>query len=273
MAAMAHKKTYENLITAVAEYALVKPLKVFGVSIAFDETKERLSLPLDVLATAATSKSSWNCLVSNERIAWHLGSEVASEMSDVVATLPRWSQLEMLRPLVPIPNTKGEGMHDGIYCAPQLEDQNRNVANCLARTEVGFQHFDRDGAGACARVTAHKMIRASVHVLSSDMECGNHHNGLVEQSSMAATDARIIPFLYSTSLFIGIGGGTRGSIGTRGAPRRPPTFPTASSGPSASSCSGSLCRSACLCRAELEELSGRVAKRLWECTRRSCTSK
>ena len=57
MAAMAHKKTYENLITAVAEYALVKPLKVFGVSIALDETKERLSLPLDVLVAPGFSDS------------------------------------------------------------------------------------------------------------------------------------------------------------------------------------------------------------------------
>ena len=44
------------------------------------------------------------------------------------------------------------------------------------------------------------------NVLVSDCECANHHNNLSETCVVAAVDTRMVPWMYSACLFLGMGG-------------------------------------------------------------------
>ena len=78
----------------------------------------------------------------------------------------------------------------------------------MAAADVGIEHHDHDGAGSCGRVSGHRLYLATTkeNKLATKLECSNHHVNLIEGSVMASMQLSIWPWLYSATLFLGMGG-------------------------------------------------------------------
>ena len=201
ISAMSWKSTIDHLLGSLREFVQMRAPSVFGTSLSFDESKEWVNLPIDPDVPLGVSRTSWNCLVSEQRLSWCFGDLKA--VND-----PHWSQLEALRPPVPMLNNDGECTYEGLFLVDQVKHSKECIDSCLRAAAVALEHYDKDGAGSCARAVAHRMSLALKrgNTLASEFDCGNHQTNLVEVCAMGSMDGKVWPWLYSAVLFLGMGG-------------------------------------------------------------------
>lgn len=171
------------------------PPRVFIVSMACDSTKQKLSLNLHRgFLQNQTTRSSWNCLVSRQRFAWTL------------LAIARWFQSEFVRPNVPLLGDAGENLLDGLYglpvVAPFLDFENSG----LRQADISIAHYDLDGHAANIRMVAGRRADLPQTTLVSVRHCGNHANNLVEGCTIDSASSSLLSWMYSASLFLGMGG-------------------------------------------------------------------
>ena len=197
--AYAWSDVYCNLCDGISAYCEHKSPSIFGTSISFDESKEKVTLPLHPGLAPTLIRSSWNCLVSTQRFIW--------SFDDVGAdACPRWHQVDILRPNAPIMTTSAECLIDGLYTVPQVRRFTACEQAGLAAATIGLVHYDRAGAAANTRAIMARMSTLDEGTLASDCECCNHHNNLTETCSVAAIDEKVIPWMYGGCLFFAMGG-------------------------------------------------------------------
>ncbi|CAK0808181.1 unnamed protein product [Prorocentrum cordatum] len=148
-----------------------RPLCVIR-SLAWDETTERLALPLCPEACPDVSvKSSWHVLVSCDTMS---------------VIYPNFSAgFAFNRPVIPLASTSASAISAGLFDAPPVR-KFTETARSMSDASPPFGnilHFDRDGASANTKLVAdHQMHHAArgPSNLSSDMSCGSHRTNLCE---------------------------------------------------------------------------------------------
>ena len=154
--ALALTSVQQNACEAMTSFAeSTSRLAIFGSALAFDESKERVSLPLSTDLQPGITRSAWNCLVSAQRLswAWH-----ADDGSDDVSS--NWSQVDVARPPVPMLATDHRYFLAGLYEAPQIRGLAECEDRCLVEAKLCFLHWDRDGAGNNSKAIATRARRA-----------------------------------------------------------------------------------------------------------------
>jgi len=77
--------------------------------------------------------------------------------------------------------------------------------NIHACSDIGFYHFDRDGASSNTFLVEHVLSNLPSHVLGSDWRCSLHNIHLVEVN-MFSMFPGVLKSLYSCTLFLRMGG-------------------------------------------------------------------
>lgn len=171
-------------------------MKVFATSLAFDETTEKLHLPLHPLLSPAVQQSSWHVCVSLQQLVWGVQTPDGR----------RWKgSWEAIRPSVPLLATDGELIYDSLFGVPVGKTMAGIQAASVEAASVSIEHADRDGAGSKDRVFA-AMVQSDKKSLMSNAVCGNHANSLAEGATIMSIAKEVLPKLYSLSLFLKMGG-------------------------------------------------------------------
>lgn len=171
---------------------------IFGASEMIDETKERMSLPIEKLHPGL-ARNVWNVFCVIDQYTWVFG-EMGSDVSSPTYTM------EMQRPPVPVINTSAEAFLEALDSLPQIKAHANFIRRGLQQSQLGLYHIDRDGHAGGAKTSAVKLRRLPSHVLGSELECCNHGNNLNENSTCEAIDNGILPWMYDSAVFLSMGG-------------------------------------------------------------------
>ena len=188
---------YLNFSKGLAQFCEARGPSIFGSSMSFDESQERLALPLHPGLPMAATRSTWHCLVSSQKLCWSFGND--DDIDD-------WAHMDCLRAPVPVLTTSAESLMSGLYSSRQIKHLAECEKHCLSKAVIGFRHFDRDGATSNCKLVALVARDAAANTLISDLECSNHQNNLSDTYTTLAVDQEVVPWLYSASLFISRGG-------------------------------------------------------------------
>ena len=71
---------------------------------------------------------------------------------------------------------------------------------------VGVFHTDRDGHSGGTKANAYQINQLPGSVLCSEMECNCHQNNLSQNSTISALSSTILPWMYTSSTFLSMGG-------------------------------------------------------------------
>jgi len=164
---------------------------VFVSSVAFDESTERLLLPVHARLGAAAQRSSWHVLVSQQHNSWVVRGPDRVKHS-------RW--MNLARPPIPIVGTSSECLFSGLFQTGCIGAYWAFQQHCLSQASFPILHYDRDGASANAKLLARHFCELPSHWLLSSRACGNHTNNLVEGSLALSIDRDYINRMYSLSL-------------------------------------------------------------------------
>ena len=186
----------QALSSAAVSFRGLPGKKVFACSLMFDETTERLALPVNDTVLPQQRSSAWHVLVSRQQFRWSvpwLGSQ---------RQLLSW---DCLRPAVPIVSTDAESIFDGLFCVPVAQPLAKCLDVCVGAADVSFMHMDRDGATSNDRVVG-AVMASNTKSLVSHQTCGNHNNSLVEAAVVVAVRAELLPRLACVSNLLQMGG-------------------------------------------------------------------
>ena len=181
----------------IAAFELYVPPTVFVSSLVFDETSEKLALPLHPKLRPEQVASSWHVLVSSSL--YSFGWMDASGR-------PASYFMEALRPVVPLLGTSAEVIYDGLFCIPTIETYEKFEARLGELSAWDIRHFDRDGASSNEKLLARRAAALPATTLVSDFTCGNHRNSLCESAVLATHFLTLISSMWSASLLMRQGG-------------------------------------------------------------------
>jgi hypothetical protein len=166
-------------------------------TLAFDETKETLLLPLHPALAPQQTRSSWHVLVSQANITLVSANDGGEWMV---------RHAKVLRPPVPLLDTSAAAIYDGLYDLPATIPFKDFEASLIDVAKFSFVHFDRDGASSNDLVVGARFQELPNHVFVTDHICGNHRNNLIESTIIATHFAKLVSKMYSASLLLRTGG-------------------------------------------------------------------
>lgn len=140
-------------------------VNVFATSLAFDDTTEKLHLPLHPLLSPAVQQSSWHVCVSLQHSLWGV------QTPDGRFWKGSW---ETMRPSVPLLSTDGEAIFDVLFGVPAgktMAEVQRQLRSALCASTATASSNDRVFVA---------MVQSDQKSLMSNDVCGNHANSLAE---------------------------------------------------------------------------------------------
>ncbi len=179
-----------DMCAALAEQS-GRTAPLFYVStLAFDETTEKLALPMVTLPNQSVmhniARSAWHVLVSRQEIT------LAHQVGEGIVVRHK----RICRPTVPLVSTGAGACYDGLFKVRPVARIAAADATLAAEAEVSVFHTDRDGAFSNDKLILHRNKQLDPKILASDMTCGNHRTQLIEVAAAASVGEHIIPSLY-----------------------------------------------------------------------------
>ena len=198
--ARAFELCWQWFLNFLAVFMTTTKPAVFAVGICYDETKERLTLPLESLERGV-AKNTLNVFVVSERYQWCFGS-----MATSAPGLQTFS-MNLKRPPVPVVSTPAESFVEGLRDMPQVRAHAEYQMAGLVNATLGIYHVDRDGHFGGAKVAATEFHALTSHCLVSDLECGNHANNLTENSAVDCLSVGFdyVNWMYESGSFLQMG--------------------------------------------------------------------
>jgi hypothetical protein len=190
---MAFLTSQAKLILMVQNRIKERPLTVGVFSLAFDETSEKLLLPLHPGLLPSQQRSSWHVLVSHSEYSFG----VVTPDGDIITKF-----MQVLRPPIPLMGTGAECIYGGLFKNEAIRQFVEFEETIAQHCTFAFAHFDRDGATPNDRLLAFRSTQLPANCMISDRACGNHCNNLVEASTLTTHFMPLINKLYSASLLL-----------------------------------------------------------------------
>lgn len=170
-------------------------------SFRFDETQERLALPVDPGLAPHQQESSWHVLV-------------ARRCSGFGFVLPDGSEqrlfFQSLLPNVPLTTTTAAAIYDGLWCHPVVQRLAGCIEGMALTARSGVRHFafyvaECDQASSNSKLIAHRfdqVAQAHPGVMCAHRYCSCHEVSLVETCSVLLLGIQLINSMYSIAAVI-----------------------------------------------------------------------
>lgn len=170
-------------------------------SFRFDETQERLALPVDPGLAPHQQESSWHVLV-------------ARRCSGFGFVLPDGSEQKLffqsLLPNVPLTTTTAAAIYDGLWCHPVVQRLAGCIEGMALTARSGVRHFafyvaECDQASSNSKLIAHRfdqVAQAHPGVMCAHRYCSCHEVSLVETCSVLLLGIQLINSMYSIAAVI-----------------------------------------------------------------------
>ena len=180
-------------------------LGLFIQTLAFDETQEKLHLPIHPNLAPQLQRSSWHVLVSRSTAV--LAFPGAADSDDEHGPLlGRSFRMQLLRPTVPLISTSAECLFEGLFRVDGVAAFT-NFEQCgYEASNISICHWDTDGHFGNLKLAAKYFASLPTNTLASHMVCMLHSGKLVETAVLGALDLRIVSAFYSLSLLFKMGG-------------------------------------------------------------------
>ena len=174
----------------------------FVSSLAYDETMERLALPISSTYlpsnVRSATRSAWHVLVSRQSFCFGVPDE--DSLDDV-----RLAVWDVVRPVAPLVSAKAPAVFHGLFSTRFAKPFAQFETNCMRHMRLSAVHHTQDGAFANERLCAARFAAVPPEVLCSRMTCGNHRNQLAEVAVQHVFGLKALSSLYSMSLFFRMG--------------------------------------------------------------------
>lgn len=182
-----------GLLERVADFMAQARPTVFCINLAWDETSEKLRLPVHHGLLPEQCRSSWHVLISITEYVVGFCSADGQERSRF---------LQVLRSPVPLLSTGAECLLDGLFCMPSLQPFRAFERAGQQSAKFTFYALDRDGATSNERLVAAAMALLPADALICDRVCGNHSTNLVEGAVLGAHWLQLLSRMYSVALLL-----------------------------------------------------------------------
>ena len=178
---------YQNLaLGQLVEAARARPPLFTMARIAYDETGEKLTLPLQ-------GSSVWQVMVARIELIVGWRGEQGNQVVKFSAILPNM--------LVVSPNAAN--IYHSLHFHSQLAPVHAALRLLYSSSSWAIEVHETDGAYACDRLMAHLLsTRSASSLLDCHFRCRLHGTQLIEASILAVLPGKLLSRLYSLTLFV-----------------------------------------------------------------------